>query len=98
MVFDDISAAQRTLTLSKQFLRPFFHLLLNGWHPGSREVSVLTGDSWHEMARLFAARWWVVLLRGTIAVAFGVLTFVWPGNCGHPLVLRFGCLALISFC
>ena len=56
---------------------------------------MLTGDSWHEMARLFAAPWRKVLLRGTVAIAFGVLTFVWPGVTAATLVPpRFGFLAL----
>lgn len=35
-----------------------------------------------------------VLLWGTIAIAFGVLAFVWPGVTVATLVLRFGFLAL----
>jgi uncharacterized membrane protein HdeD (DUF308 family) len=92
--FDDIRVAQCTLTLPKQFRRPFFHLLLNGWHLGSRKVSMLTEDSGHEMTGLFAARWWAVLLPGTTETAFGVLAFAWPGVTVSTLVLRFRFLAL----
>ena len=55
---------------------------------------MLTEDSGHEMARLFAARWWAVLRRGTIAIAFGVLAFAWLNVTVATLVLRFGFLAL----
>jgi uncharacterized membrane protein HdeD (DUF308 family) len=55
---------------------------------------MLTEDSGHEMARLSAARWWAVLPRGTIALAFGVLAFAWLGVTVATLVLRFGFLAL----
>jgi len=43
---------------------------------------------------LFAGRWWTVLLRGIIAVAFGVLAFAWPGVTLASLVLLFGFYAL----
>ncbi len=26
-----------------------------------------------------AQEWWLILLRGVLAVIFGVLTFIWPG-------------------
>jgi uncharacterized membrane protein HdeD (DUF308 family) len=40
---------------------------------------MLSEDSGHEIAGLFAARWWAVLPRGIIAIALGVLAFAWPG-------------------
>jgi uncharacterized membrane protein HdeD (DUF308 family) len=55
---------------------------------------MLTEDSGHEMARLFAARWWAVLRRGTIAIAFGALAFAWLGVTVATLVPRFWFLAL----
>ena len=38
--------------------------------------------------------WWVFLLYGLIAIAFGIFTLVWPGKTLLALVLTFGILAL----
>jgi len=43
----------------------------------------------------FVRRWWVVLLRGLAALAFGVLAFTWPHLTLTTLVSLFGCYALI---
>ena len=32
-----------------------------------------------ELLRALADNWWLLLLRGVAATAFGVLSFVWPG-------------------
>jgi hypothetical protein len=40
---------------------------------------MLIKDSAPEVARLFAARWWAPILRGTSVIAFGVLAFACPG-------------------
>jgi uncharacterized membrane protein HdeD (DUF308 family) len=44
---------------------------------------------------LFTRRWWVVLLRGVIAVIFGLMAFAWPHLTVATLVLLFGWYALI---
>lgn len=43
-----------------------------------------------------ARHWWVILLRGLVAVVFGVLAFVWPGMTLAVLVLLFGAYALVD--
>jgi uncharacterized membrane protein HdeD (DUF308 family) len=40
-----------------------------------------------------AQNWWVFLLRGILAIAVGVLAFVWPGITLVSLVLLFGIYA-----
>ena len=46
-------------------------------------------------AGMFVGRWWTVLLRGVMAVAFGVLAFTLPHLTIATLVLLFGFYALI---
>ena len=40
--------------------------------------------------------WWLILLRGIVAVAFGVYTLVYPGISAVSLVLAFGIYAVVS--
>jgi uncharacterized membrane protein HdeD (DUF308 family) len=40
--------------------------------------------------------WWMVALRGTLAVIFGVAAFVWPGITFEALVLLFGVYAFVD--
>lgn len=40
--------------------------------------------------------WWLILLRGILAVIFGVLTFVWPGLTLVTLVIFYGVFALMD--
>jgi uncharacterized membrane protein HdeD (DUF308 family) len=57
---------------------------------------MLGDDTATGVVRLFASRWWVVLLRGIIAIAFGVAAFAWPAVTVASLVLLFGWYAFID--
>lgn len=37
--------------------------------------------------------WWAVLLRGLLSIAFGIITFIWPGLSLASLVLVYGAFA-----
>lgn len=43
-----------------------------------------------------AQSWWVFLLRGLVAIAFGVCALAWPGATLVTLVLFYGAFALID--
>lgn len=40
--------------------------------------------------------WWVVVLRGVLAILFGVMALVWPGLTLEVLVMFFGAYALVD--
>jgi len=48
------------------------------------------------MLALLAKYWWLVALRGVLAIVFGVLAFVWPGITIGVLVIFFGAWALVN--
>ncbi|HVG97985.1 MAG TPA: DUF308 domain-containing protein [Chloroflexota bacterium] len=43
-----------------------------------------------------ARAWWLVALRGALAIAFAVLAFFWPGVTVTVLLLLFGAYALVD--
>jgi len=47
-----------------------------------------------KLAHVLARGWWLLLLRGIVAILFGVLTFLQPGISLAALVLLFGAFAL----
>ena len=48
------------------------------------------------MLALMARNWWVIAIRGVAAIAFGILTFLWPTLTLLGLVYLFGAYALID--
>jgi uncharacterized membrane protein HdeD (DUF308 family) len=48
------------------------------------------------MITQFARHWWMVALRGLIAVLFGIAALVWPRIALEVLVLLFGAFALVD--
>jgi uncharacterized membrane protein HdeD (DUF308 family) len=40
--------------------------------------------------------WWIVALRGAVAILFGITALVWPGITVFALVLLFGAYALVD--
>jgi uncharacterized membrane protein HdeD (DUF308 family) len=48
------------------------------------------------MLHALAKNWWVFLLRGIVAILFGVLTLVWPEVTLVTLVLFYGAFALVD--
>jgi uncharacterized membrane protein HdeD (DUF308 family) len=48
------------------------------------------------LREVLAKNWWLLLLRGVAAVAFGILAFVWPGITLLALVFLFGAYALLD--
>jgi uncharacterized membrane protein HdeD (DUF308 family) len=50
----------------------------------------------HPLAAAFAENWWVLLLRGIVAIAFGVLAWAQPGITIATLVIFFGAYVLVD--
>jgi len=48
------------------------------------------------MTTTLARNWWVLALRGLIAILFGIVAFIWPGLTLVSLVLLFGAYALLD--
>lgn len=49
-----------------------------------------------QIAHAMRQHWWLFLLRGIAAIAFGVLTLVWPGATLAVLVVLMGAYALVD--
>jgi uncharacterized membrane protein HdeD (DUF308 family) len=48
------------------------------------------------MLSMLARNWWLIALRGLMAILFGVLTFVWPGLSLFALVVLYGAYAFVD--
>jgi uncharacterized membrane protein HdeD (DUF308 family) len=48
------------------------------------------------MLEMLARYWWAVVLRGVIAVLFGLLALIWPGITVIALVTLFGAYAVVD--
>jgi uncharacterized membrane protein HdeD (DUF308 family) len=48
------------------------------------------------MLTQLSRNWWVVVLRGIIAILYGIIAFVWPGLTLEVLVLFFGAYAFVD--
>lgn len=48
------------------------------------------------MLELLVQRWWLITLRGALAVVFGFLAIVWPGITVLALVLLWGAYTLVD--
>ncbi|AWH01236.1 MULTISPECIES: HdeD family acid-resistance protein [Rhodococcus] len=49
-----------------------------------------------QFSPLFKQMWWLVLIRGILAVLFGVVALVWPGITVWALVVVFGIYAIVD--
>lgn len=59
-------------------------------------VDRLTDGLAADLAQTLGSHWWVLLLRGGIAIVFGALTFMWPVVTLGWLVFVFGAFAFID--
>lgn len=48
------------------------------------------------MIQMLARHWWALVLRGLLAVVFGVMALFWPGITVATLVLLFGAYAFVD--
>ena len=48
------------------------------------------------MVHALAKNWWMLLLRGIVAIIFGVLALVWPGLTLLTLIQLYGAFALVD--
>ncbi len=48
------------------------------------------------MLILMARNWWALLIRGIVAIVFGILAIAWPGVTFAALVLLFGAYAFVD--
>lgn len=64
-------------------------------NPITREIPIM-GVIEGRLAGILRRTWWLLLLRGLMAIAFGILSWVQPGISLAALVMLFGVYALID--
>jgi uncharacterized membrane protein HdeD (DUF308 family) len=50
----------------------------------------------HPLTQLLSRFWWLLLLRGVLAIGFGICAFVWPGLTLVTLVMLFAAYAFVD--
>jgi len=48
------------------------------------------------MVSALKQNWWVLVLRGIIAIAFGIVSFIWPGVTALALVFLLAAFAFVE--
>jgi uncharacterized membrane protein HdeD (DUF308 family) len=48
------------------------------------------------LAKLLSEYWWVLLLRGVLAIAFGIVAYAWPGLTLATLLMFFAAFVLVD--
>ena len=48
------------------------------------------------LAKLMSMTWWLLLLKGSVSVVFGIVAYFWPGMTLASLVTVFGVFALVD--
>jgi uncharacterized membrane protein HdeD (DUF308 family) len=48
------------------------------------------------MVQSLSQNWWLVVLRGVLAILFGVSAFIWPGITWLTLIVLFGVYAIVD--
>ncbi len=64
-------------------------------NPIAREIAIMDVIE-GRLAGILRRTWWLLLLRGLMAIAFGILSWVQPGISLAALVMLFGVYALID--
>ena len=48
------------------------------------------------MAAILIGNWWMLALRGVVAILFAIIAFVWPGITAAALILLFGAYVFVD--
>src|SRR5215467_15626581 len=59
-------------------------------HPSPRPMAGLP------LVQALADNWWLLLLRGVVAIIFGVVAFIWPGLTLVALIFLWGAYAIVD--